>query len=270
MPVIDCSENFLTMNLKPNIISVVLPVYNSGRFLTECLESLDRQSFRDLQIIAIDDFSKDDSFSILKKFSRKIKGLKIYKNKKHYGLGVCYNRGMKQAKGQFVIFMSPLDMIKAAAFKKQLSFLHKNPKTVAIGTQYAKINEKGKIIMRSTLPQESGFIYNQLLTAKSIHPESVIINRHLLPKDLLYFKSNKYPLLFNEVFIKLFQYGLFANLNECLYFKRTGLRRPGRKLSSSTNIVVSAIKLWLTSRSNHDYRPSFRTFIYPFLKPTLN
>src|SRR5258706_14746279 len=99
------------MTLKEDIVTVLLPVYNAQEFLWQCLQSLREQSYGHLQIIAIDGHSKDDSFKILSQFKKQYRntkgtfGIEVFRNKKRYGLAVCYNRALKFAKGRFVAFM---------------------------------------------------------------------------------------------------------------------------------------------------------------------
>lgn len=253
------------MTLKTNTVSIILPIYNAGKHLAQCLDSLREQTHDDVQIIAIDDLSRDDSWSILRKYQKKIKGLQIYKNKKHYGLSVCYNRGMKRAKGQFLAFSNPNDLNSTIRLKRQVNFLSQNPKTVAVGTQYTRINDKSAKIERVTLPQEHETIYDNLLHTKSLYPETVMINRHLIPKDLLYFSSDRYPFVFNEIFAKLFKYGTIANIGHALYFHRVGIKR-NKKSSSKIEHSITTFKLWLKSRSDHDYRPSLLSLFTPLVK----
>ena len=253
------------ITLKENTVSIILPVYNAGRFLAECLESLSAQTHEDLQIIAIDDKSSDNSYQILRSFHKKIKGLEIHRNKKHYGMSICYNRGLKRAKGQFIAFTNPNDVNAVNRFKRQVSYLLQNPDTVAVGTQYNRINAENVKIERISLPQEHETIYDNLLHTKSLYPETVMINRLRLPKDLLYFQSNRYPFIFNEVFAKFFQYGKVANIGHALYFHRVGIKRHKKKTSKVQHIVTT-FKLWLKSRSEHDYRPSLRTTLSSLAK----
>lgn len=250
------------ITLKENTVSIILPVYNAGRFLAECLESLDAQTHENVQIIAIDDKSTDNSWSILRKYSKKIKNLQIYKNKKHYGMSICYNRGLKRSLGQFLAFSNPNDLQSPVRFKRQVNFLLQNPKTVAVGTSYTRINDESTKLERISLPQEHETIYDNLLHTKSLYPETVMINRALLPKDILYFKSNRYPIIFNEVFTKLFQYGTVANIGHALYYHRVGLKRNKRKASKLTHITT-VVKVWIESRAEHDYRPSLRNALIP-------
>ena len=89
------------MEDKKPLVSIILPVFNSEKFLHFCLKSLIRQSYKNIEIIAIDDNSKDNSFKILKSFRKQDKRLHVSKNIKKYGFPVCLNRALKKAKGQF-------------------------------------------------------------------------------------------------------------------------------------------------------------------------
>lgn len=253
------------MILNDQLVTVILPVYNASEFLSQSLESLREQSYEHLQIIAIDDHSKDSSLRILKQFRKQFKEMVIFRNKKHYGLAVCYNRALKLTKGRFLAFMNPNDINGLNRFKRQVNFLIQHPKTVAVGTQYTAIDKDNRKLERSDLPQDHEEIYQTLLPSSPLHPETVMIDRTMLPKDLLHFKANKYPLVFTEVFVKLFQYGQVANIAHSLYFHREGVKRHGRSTSQSKR-WLSLLRLWLTSRANYDYRPSLRSLFSPIVK----
>lgn len=248
------------MNLHNSAVTVILPVYNAEKFIEECLQSLADQTYKDMQIIAIDDHSRDNSIKILRKFKHALPGLEIHKNKKHYGLAVCYNRAMKRARGRFIAFMNPNDINAISRFKRQVNFLLNHPKTVAVGTQFTSINDENKKIMRSNLPESYEEIYQNLLPASPIMPETVMIDRTMIPKDLLHFKHKKYPFIFTEVFIKLFQYGQVANIAHSLYFHRETAKRYGKQITGTKELIMR-IRLWLNSRANGNYRPSWRLTI---------
>lgn len=248
------------MKLKPDVVSIILPVHNAAKFLPQCLESLRQQTHKKIQVIAIDDFSRDDSVAVLEKFQKRFKRLEIYQNKKRYGVAICYNRALKYAKGQFIAFMNPHDVNAISRLKRQVSFLQKHPKTVAVGTQYTSIDENNKKLERSNLPEEHEMIYDTMIQAASFHPETVMINRQKLPKDLLYFKHNKYPFVFTEVFLKFFTYGTVANITHSLYYHRDGIKRYSGRQASKVKNMASMMKLWLTSKAYNENRPSIRAF----------
>ncbi len=256
---------FTNMKLKESLISIIMPVYNAGEFLPQCLETLTKQNYPNLEIIAIDDSSKDNSLKILKQFKKKHKKIKILQNKKHYGTAICYNRALRVAAGQFVTFMNSFDLISLNKLKKQIKYLRTNPKTVAIGSQYTSIDENNKSLKKSSLPQEHEKIYHTLIPSHSFKPETILINRMLLPKDLLHFNTNKYPLVFTEILIRLLQYGKIANLKQSLYFHRVGIGRLPRR-SSKLKHTFSLFQLFLKSRSAYDYRPSLKLLFPPLVK----
>lgn len=253
------------MKLKDYLVTVILPVYNSSKFLPECLESLKEQTYQDIQVIAIDDHSRDNSPVILKKFKKDFKNFVVLNNKKRYGTAICYNRALKHAQGRFVAFMNPNDINAVSRFKRQVNFLINHPKTVAVGTQFTSINGDNKKLERSNLPEDHEPIYDTILSAATLKPETVMVDRKMLPKDLLYFKHNKYPLVFTEVFVKFFQYGKVANIAQSLYFHREGVKQYGRA-QSRIKQTIAMIKLWIKSRSNYDYRPSLKTSLPAMLR----
>lgn len=253
------------MKLKDYLVTVILPVYNASKFLPECLESLKDQSYKDIQIIAIDDHSRDNSPAILRKFKKEFKHFEVMRNKKRYGTAICYNRALKRAQGRFVAFMNPNDVNAVSRIKRQVNFLVNHPKTVAVGTQFTSIDQDCKKLERSNLPEGHEPIYDTILSASTLKPETVMVDRMMLPKDLLYFKHNKYPLVFTEVFVKFFQYSKVANIAQSLYFHREGIKKYERT-NSNIKQKVEMLKLWFKSRSNHDYRPSLRTSLPSMLR----
>ena len=171
------------------LISILLPVHNSAQTLRECILSLLNQSYKNLEIIAIDDKSSDKSYSILNALKKRDKRLRIYKNVKRYGLAVTLNRLAKKAKGSFIAFMDTDDISSPNRLKKQLNFLLHNTGVVAVGSQCTFIDEKGKKIGRSDFPTENTLIYENPLHGISMQFETVLINKTLLPKDILRFHT---------------------------------------------------------------------------------
>lgn len=252
------------MKLKQSLVSIILPVYNADRFLTHCLETLTKQSYSDIEIIAINDKSRDNSLKILKQFRKKHKNLQILQNKKHYGLSICLNRAMCSAKGQFLTMMNPFDFVPVHKFRKQVNYLKRNPKVVAVGSQYVTVTEKNKTLSKSSLPQGHDDICKKLLHTSSLKPETIMINRILIPKDILHFKTNKYPLIFTQVIVKLLQYGKIDNLGEALYSQRTGMRAPSSR-KNRLKYSLSFLRLILESRSFYNFRPPLMSSL-PTLK----
>jgi glycosyltransferase involved in cell wall biosynthesis len=246
------------------LVSIILPVCNASTHLPACLDSLLKQKHEQIEVIAVDDFSKDASVKILKQYQKLDKRIKVFTNVKRYGLAITLNRALKKAKGEFVTFMNPHDVNSVWRIKKQLDFLEKNPKVVAVGTQSVSIDEKGKHIEKTQLPVEHEHIYSSFLQGLSVQFETIMINRTRIPSDLLYFAQNKYPFVYMETFVKLFQYGKIANLLQHLYYHRG--RPVTAHTMSKTQRAFKFIQLTAKSVAVYDYRPSVRHFIAPLVR----
>jgi glycosyltransferase involved in cell wall biosynthesis len=250
-------------NTKP-LISVLLPVHNASARLAECITSLLNQSYREIEIIAIDDFSADNSRSILNALKKKDKRLRVHKNVKRYGITVTLNRLARKAKGSFIAFMDTDDISSPNRLKKQLNFLLKNSDVVAVGSQCTFIDERGKKIGRSDFPTENSLIYQNPLHGISMQFETVLINKTLLPKDVLKFTDSN-PFIYSDIFMKLMPYGKFANLADFLHFHRND---PKIYLSDAKRNIISLVKLWIKSKALYDYQPPLRSFFSPLIKTT--
>ncbi|MDR1026993.1 MAG: glycosyltransferase [Rickettsiales bacterium] len=104
---------------KAPLISVVLPIYNVGKYLAQCLESLIYQTYKNLEIIAVDDGSPDDSIDILRAYARRDKRIKIIRQK-NAGVSAARNAGIKAARGDFVGFVDPDDYVSLDYYERLL------------------------------------------------------------------------------------------------------------------------------------------------------
>ena len=100
----------------PALISIIIPVYNAERYLIECLNSIIHQTYRNLEIICINDGSTDHSLELLKMFSKKDSRIKII-NKKNGGPSSARNVGLEIAKGDYVSFVDADDYLQTNAYE---------------------------------------------------------------------------------------------------------------------------------------------------------
>ena len=251
-----------TIQNKP-LVSVILPVYNDGGYLSACLKSLLTQTYKQLEVIAIDDNSKDESYKILRIFAKKDKRLKIARNVKHYGLTITLNRCLRKTRGKFIAFMNTRDESKKDRIKKQLVYLLANPKTAVVGTQCYFITENKRRMGKSSFPVESASIVKVLTNDITLSFESTLINKLMLPNDLLQFDNHTYPFLFVSLFAKIVRFGSIENLKEHLY------TRVIYQKSLRTNFIESllpSLKAWIKATFISGYRPPIRSLFFPLIK----
>ena len=86
--------------MKGALVSVIIPVYNTSKYVAQCLDSIIKQTLEDIQIICVDDGSSDDSLDILYTYERKDSRIKVL-TQKHSNAGSARNYGMKYANGKY-------------------------------------------------------------------------------------------------------------------------------------------------------------------------
>lgn len=100
-------------------VSVVVPVYNTEKYLRRCLDSLVNQTLKDIEIIVINDNSPDNSKLILDEYEKKYKDkIKVFHNKTNKGIGYNRNLGIKKATGEYIAFVDSDDWVNETMYEK--------------------------------------------------------------------------------------------------------------------------------------------------------
>lgn len=105
--------------MKDTVVSVIIPVYNVENYLRRCLNSVQNQTYSNIEIIVIDDGSKDNSGNICDEFSKNDSRFKII-HKENGGLSDARNKGLEHACGEYVLFVDSDDYIERDAIKRLL------------------------------------------------------------------------------------------------------------------------------------------------------
>lgn len=119
-------------------LSVVLPVYNKEKFIAKCLEHLIYQTFKNIEIIIVDDGSTDNSVKVYSEYAKKDKRIKILKQE-NSGAANARNNGLRKAKGEYIHFMDADDFINLDYYEKMLDAAIKTGADIAC----SEVNEKG-------------------------------------------------------------------------------------------------------------------------------
>ena len=126
------------------IVSVIIPVYNVEKYLRECLDSVINQTYKNLEIICINDCSTDSSDKILEEYAQKDSRIIIKKNQQNLGLGLSRNEGIKIAKGKYIHCLDSDDWMEINAYETLVKYFQDD--IDAIRFTYLSHDEKtGKI-----------------------------------------------------------------------------------------------------------------------------
>ena len=117
---------------KNNIkISVIMPVYNAEKYLARALDSLVLQTYENLEIICVNDGSKDSSAKILEDYATRDKRIKVI-NQENQGAGAARNKGMTVMSGDYFTFIDSDDWLQLGAYRKFVNIIQKEERDIDI------------------------------------------------------------------------------------------------------------------------------------------
>ena len=129
------------------LVSVIMPSYNTGRFIAESIRSVLVQTYTEWELIIVDDCSTDDTLNIIDDIIRnaatdKAIQIRIFKNEKNSGAAFSRNRALREAHGKYVAFLDSDDLWAHDKLEKQVCFMGENGYDFTY-TKYSEIDENG-------------------------------------------------------------------------------------------------------------------------------
>lgn len=112
--------------MKQELVSVIMPTYNAGKFLADSIDSILSQTYTNLELVITDDCSTDNTRIILEKYSRKDSRVKVEYLKENYGPGIARNKSIERAQGRYIAFCDCDDRWFPEKLEKQISHMTKH------------------------------------------------------------------------------------------------------------------------------------------------
>lgn len=183
-------------------VSVIVPVYNVEKYLKRCLDSLINQTLSDIDIICINDGSKDSSLQILEQYAQKDSRIVIY-NQENSGLSVARNTGLEHASGEYIGFVDSDDWVDLDFYEKLYNSAKNNNADIAVADFIREHpNKKPKRLKLKeekiyTTPEDKfmickvhreGCVWNKIYRTEFIHS----INLKFVPK--MYYEDRDFTI----------------------------------------------------------------------------
>ncbi|EOS43332.1 glycosyltransferase family 2 protein [Lachnospiraceae bacterium JLR.KK009] len=169
------------MENKEVLISIVVPVYNSEKYIQETIQCILDQTYQNWEIIFVDDCSKDKSVQIIERYHDK--RMRLYQNKKNRGPAYSRNKGISKAQGRYLAYMDADDLCDRDKLEKQLRFMQDLGCAFSFtGYEFAGADgtRNGKVVH---VPAEVDYEY--ALKHTTISTITVMFDREQIPNDVL-------------------------------------------------------------------------------------
>lgn len=159
---------------KNALVSIIMPAYNCEKYIEEAINSVIAQTYRNWELLVLDDGSKDDTLKVIEEFSQKDTRIKALPNGRNMGVSATRNRGLELADGEWIAFLDSDDMWEPNKLEKQLELAEKKEaEFLFTGASY--INEE-------SVPFKGIFEVPELVTYKKLRNHNVISCSSVLVK----------------------------------------------------------------------------------------
>lgn len=217
------------------LFSVVIPVYNVEQFIEKCLTTVINQTFKDFEVIIVNDGTKDNSLSICEKFAKEDKRITII-SQENKGLAAARNTGAKASKGQYIINIDSDDWVDLNYLETLADIIKDNNEPDLVCLNYHENDDK--------LIENPGF--NNVLLDK------IQIEKEIYPYLI---RNKRYEYFFPTAWSKAIRRDLFAN-NTCE--KRIQVGEDGAVIDS---VVTQCQTIYLSNKTGYHYRVSENSMI---------
>lgn len=194
-------------------VSVIIPTYNRDKFISDTIDSVLNQTFKDFEVIVIDDGSTDNTKSVLKKYGTRIRVLE----QTNLERAVARNNGVKNSSGKYIAFLDSDDLWMKNKLEKQVEILEQNKDIILTYCSCLRVDEEGKKIKiaKRQLQGFSGNVKEHLLLRNCIVSPTPVLRREYFNKTEG-FKSQYIPYEDWEFWIRFSLLGQFYFINEPL------------------------------------------------------
>ncbi len=225
-------------NIKQPLVSVILPTFNHGRFISKAIESVLNQTYSNFELIIIDNHSEDNTEEVVAFYKdNRINYLKFRNN----GIiAASRNYGIKHSRGKYVAFLDSDDTWYKQKLKKQLPHFQM-PEIIGVASNATLITETPYYRNINLAKSKLGYIdyqYRNILNRNPIITSSLIVRKETLKQAGLFDENRDFCFIEDwELWLRMARYGSFRVIEEPLLYYRASLKRGAKAATISKNCL---------------------------------
>ena len=237
------------------LISIIIPVHNGEKYIKESIDSCLTQTYKNLEIIIVDDKSEDNTLNILKNYGNRITVIPV---EKQNGLGNVINIGIRKSKGKYIARMDADDIMYPTRIEKQVEYLESHTNCVAIGGQIDIIDENGNITGHREYAVEDKDIKKNLFLFQPFAHPAVTLRRSTLEEIGLY-PEDMWKVEDVKLFLILSTKGEFHNLEDTVLKYRMTFKTESQSKMLDHFKKTNEIRNWAVKELG--IKPTVREYV---------
>ena len=158
-------------------VSVVIPIYNAEKYIGEAIEGILNQTYKDFELILVNDCSTDNTLEIMKEYAKKDERIRILTNEKNLKVSKTANRGIQEAKGEYIVKQDADDWSYPYRIEKQVEYMESHPQVVLSSGNMEMCDKDMNVKNRSHFPTTNEAIMNAILQYNPMVHSGMIYRR---------------------------------------------------------------------------------------------
>ncbi|MBI4122935.1 MAG: glycosyltransferase [Parcubacteria group bacterium] len=197
------------------LVSVVMATRNRASLLKESVESILSQSYKNLELLIVDDASSDETSHILKEYAVRDARIRLLSNQTNLGLTKSLNKALREAKGKYIARVDDKAIAHKERIQLQVEFLEANPSCALLGTWAYEMDKEGTIANKKKLPTDSAALKRALIFTNPFVHSAIMMRKEALDKVGWYDERWKYTQDY-ELYFRIAKFYDTANLSAYL------------------------------------------------------
>lgn len=239
------------------LVSVVMPAYNAEKYISEAIESILNQTFKDFEFIIIDDGSKDGTWEIIQDCAKKDERIVALKNERNLNVSQTRNKGIEKSTGKYIVWADADDISLPKRIKTQLDFMESNKDVGLCGSFMEFFGDSESVSIRK-YSDNDGVLRSLIFRQNPVAQPSCIMRKDILIKCGGY---PNFPLSEDlYVFFKMGELSKFSNIQEVLVRYRV---HPGSLTNSRLrSMELCTLKIRKSFSKSNYYKFNLLDLIY--------
>lgn len=244
------------------LVSVIIPAYNASAVVEESIRSMMSQTYRNIEIIVIDDKSSDNTCRLVEKLKLEDPRIILVENHINIGIGANRNRGIELARGDYICWQDADDISIATRIDHQLSYLQQHKEVGAVGGYIRFFDENGDGVLRIYSEKDSDL-------RRDIFKHNPIAQPALMIRAEVYSRVGGYDMKLRvsedlDMFFRIGEVYKFANIQELVLMYRQSEHSLTR--SKLREMEMTTFKIRSNYKASDFYEYSLSDGVYNFLQ----